>query len=40
MAGAVTDEVHEAMDWLLAQKGKIEKQAGPPALERGRDRDG
>src|SRR5580704_18106904 len=25
VAGAGTDEVYEAMDWLLAQKGKIEK---------------
>jgi hypothetical protein len=35
LAGAGTDEVYEAMDWLLAQKGKIEKKLARRHLKEG-----
>jgi hypothetical protein len=35
VAGAGTDEVYEAMDWLLAQKGKIEKKLARRHLREG-----
>jgi hypothetical protein len=35
VAGAGTDEVYEAMDWLLAQKGKIEKKLARRYLREG-----
>ena len=35
MAGAGTDDVYEAMDWLLAQKGKIEKKLARRHLKEG-----
>ena len=35
IAGAGTDEVYEAMDWLLAQKGKIEKKLARRHLKEG-----
>src|SRR2546430_2677222 len=35
VAGAGTDEVYEAMDWLLAQKGKIEKKLAKRHLREG-----
>ena len=35
VAGASTDDVYEAMDWLLAQKGKIEKKLARRHLEEG-----
>jgi hypothetical protein len=35
VAGAGTDDVYEAMDWLLAQKGKIEKKLARRHLKEG-----
>ena len=35
VAGARTDDVYEAMDWLLAQKGKIEKKLARRHLREG-----
>jgi Transposase DDE domain len=35
VAGASTDDVYEAMDWLLAQKGKIEKKLARRHLREG-----
>jgi hypothetical protein len=35
VAGASTDDVYEAMDWLLAQKGKIEKRLARRHLKEG-----
>jgi Transposase DDE domain len=35
VAGADTDDVYDAMDWLLAQKGKIEKKLARRHLEEG-----
>ena len=35
MAGASTDDVYDAMDWLLAQKGKIEKRLARRHLQEG-----
>ncbi len=35
VAGASTDDVYEAMDWLLAQKGKIEKKLAGRHLREG-----
>jgi transposase len=35
LAGASTDDVYEAMDWLLAQKGKIEKKLAGRHLREG-----
>jgi hypothetical protein len=35
VAGASTDDVYEAMDWLLAQKGKIEKSLAGRHLKEG-----
>ena len=35
MAGAGTNDVYEAMDWLLAQKGRIEKKLARRHLKEG-----
>ena len=35
VAGAATDDVYDAMDWLLAQKGKIEKKLARRHLKEG-----
>ena len=36
VAGATTDDVYDAMDWLLAQKGKIEQKLARRHLRQGR----